>query len=246
MPAPLPAIAIGENLERVRFEIERAAESAARPATAVRLIAVSKTHTAEAIATAASFGQRDFGESTAQEATPKTAALKALNLDWHFIGHLQSNKAKFIPGHFSWLHSLDSLALADRLDRLATDSGRALNVLIEVNVIRDPSKHGVAPEQLLPLVAQLLQRGHRSLRLGGLMAVGPNHASEPERRRCFAELRELRDRCASDFGITTFSELSMGMSDDFREAILEGSTMVRIGSAIFGQREYPVGRGPAR
>ena len=157
---------------------------------------------------------------------------------WHMIGHLQSNKAKFVPGNFAWVHSLDNLKLAQRLSRLAQEKGVALDALFEVNVTRDPAKHGLAPEELAPLLDTLLKEGHPGLRLRGLMTIGPYPATETDSRACFARLRKLRDDCRKRFGLKDFNELSMGMSGDYAAAIKEGSTMVRIGTAIFGERDY--------
>jgi len=239
----LSAARIADNVRRVRAEIDSAAVAAGRLPESIRLIAVSKTQPVESIVAAANCGLHDFGENTIQESMPKIPLLATRNPEWHFIGHLQSNKARFVPGHFAWLHSLDSVRLAERLERLAFESGHALNVLIEVNIARDPAKSGVLPEQLRPLMEQLLALELRALHLRGLMAIGPHRSSVADRRARFAELRHLKDQCASTYRLPDFSELSSGMSDDFREAILEGSTMVRIGSAIFGERPYADGHG---
>jgi hypothetical protein len=229
---------IAANLAQVRAAIAAAARRAGRQPDAVRLIAVSKTHPVAAIAAAAQAGQLDFGESTVQEAHGKIPPLAELKLEWHFIGHLQSNKAKHIPGQFHWLHSLDSRKLAERLARFAAERGATLNVLIEVNITRDPAKHGVAPDAVAPLLDELLKVKLTGIALRGLMAIGPHPAEDTERRRVFAALRELRDQCRQRYPLPDFTELSMGMSDDFEAAILEGATMVRIGSAIFGARDY--------
>ncbi len=159
-------------------------------------------------------------------------------ITWHMIGHLQSNKAKFVPGHFAWVHSVDNLKLAQRLSRLAQEKGVVLDALIEINITRDPAKHGLSPEELAPLLDALLKEGHPGLRLRGLMTIGPYPATETDSRACFARLRELRDDCRERFGLKDFTELSMGMSGDYAAAIKEGSTMVRIGTAIFGGRDY--------
>ena len=245
---------IAGNLARVRAEIAAAARAAGRKPEEVRLIAVSKTHPVEAVAAAIAAGQMDFGENTVQEALtkiplyPATAPGVALPpasmqsssrpITWHMIGHLQSNKAKSIPGHFAWVHSVDSLKLAQRLSRLAQEKSVVLNALFEVNVTRDPAKHGLPPEELAPLLDTLLKEGHPGLRLRGLMTLGPYPATEADSRASFARLRELREDCRKRFGLKDFSELSMGMSGDYAAAIKEGSTMVRIGTAIFGERDY--------
>ena len=235
-----PGPNISENLQCLRTTIAQAAERAGRRAGDVQLIAVSKTQPLEAVAAAAAAGQRIFGENTVQEALAKIEAFRGRGLEWHFIGHLQSNKAKFVPGNFSWLHSLDSVKLASRLSRLAQDQQTPINVLIEVNVTRDPAKHGVAAEQVAPLLEQLLKENLAGIHLRGLMTIGPHPATPAELRAAFAGLRRLRDDCAQRFDLPGFTELSMGMSGDFVEAIQEGATFVRLGSAVFGDRTYPV------
>lgn len=229
---------IAANLAHVRQSITDAAIASGRSPNEVRLIAVSKTHPAEAVAAALAAGQRVFGENTAQEALPKIARFPDEPLEWHFIGHLQSNKAKLIPGQFGWLHSLDSLKLAERLARFASERHANLNVLIEVNITRDPARQGVAPEAVALLLDEFLRAGLTGLRLRGLMAIGPHPAGVTEQRAAFAAVRELRDVCRSRFALAEFTELSMGMSGDYQAAIAEGSTLVRIGSAIFGERDY--------
>ena len=230
--------AIASNLFRVRQSIAEAARLAGREPGEIRLIAVSKNHSHEAVAAAIASGHKEFGESTVQEALPKISHLANKSVAWHFIGHLQSNKAKFIPHNFSWLHSLDSQALARKLSRLAQEQSANINILIEVNVSRDPGKHGIAPEALVEFIEQLLKENLPALSLRGLMTIGPHAAPEEEIRRCFASLRDLRDECGKRLALPGFTELSMGMSDDYTEAIKEGATMVRIGTAIFGERDY--------
>lgn len=222
----------------MRERIAAAAEHAGRRADDIKLIAVSKNHSVEAIAAAIVAGQRLFGESTAQEALKKIPLVQQPDVEWHFIGHLQSNKAKFIPGHFQWLHSLDSVKLAERLTRIAPESV-SLNVLIELNITHDPAKHGVAPGDLFPLLDRLLQDDDLApLDLRGLTTIAPHGASSPEIRAVFAMLRRLREECAIRYALPRFTELSMGMSDDFEDAIKEGATYIRVGTAIFGQRDY--------
>ncbi len=227
---------VAANLARVRAEIAAAARAAGRKPEEIRLIAVSKTHPGEAVAAAIAAGQVDFGENTVQEALTKIPIYGSAT--WHMIGHLQSNKAKAVPGHFNWAHSLDSLKLTQRLSRLAVEKNVVLDALFEVNVTRDPAKHGLAPEELAPVLDTLLKQGHPGLRLRGLMTIGPHPATEADSRACFARLRTLRDDCRQRFGLKDFTELSMGMSGDYAAAIKEGSTMVRIGTAIFGERDY--------
>jgi len=227
---------LAANLARVREEIAATARAAGRRPEDVRLVAVTKTHPPAAVAAARAAGQVDFGENTVQEALTKIPLYASAT--WHLIGHLQSNKTKLVPGHFAWVHSLDSLKLAQRLSRQAAGKGVVLDALFEVNITRDPAKHGLAPAELAPVLDALLKEGHPGLRLRGLMTLGPYPATEAESRTCFARLRALRDESQKRFGLKDFSELSMGMSGDYVAAIKEGSTMVRIGTAIFGERDY--------
>jgi len=230
---------VANKLIDIRQSFVHVAREAGRNPEDIRLIAISKTHPPEAIAAAIEAGQLDFGENTTQEALKKIPHFKDKPIVWHFIGHLQSNKARFIPGNFSWLHSLDNISLAARLSRMAQDRSAIVNILIEVNTSRDPKKSGVAPEALFDFVDTLAKANLPALPLRGLMTLGPHEATEKEIRRCFASLRELRDACQKRFALPQFDELSMGMSSDYTEAIKEGATMIRIGTAIFGDRNYP-------
>lgn len=226
------------NLERLRAKIDAAASRAGRATQEIKLIAVSKKQSLQAIAAAIAAGQRAFGENTTQEALTKIPHFAGQGLEWHFIGHLQSNKSKLIPGNFAYLHSLDSLKLAQRLAQQAQERSLTIDCLLEVNITRDTAKHGVLPELVAPLLEQFLKADLvNNLSLRGLMTIGPHPATEAERRAAFAELRQFRDRCARQYALPGFTELSMGMSGDFVEAIAEGSTLVRIGSAIFGERD---------
>lgn len=238
MPPVTLATTIAANLERLRAALADTAQRVGRRPEEVKLIAVSKTQPAAAVAAAVAAGQRLFGENTVQEALTKIPQFAGQGLEWHFIGHVQSNKARFIPGNFAWVHSLDSVSLAQRLARLTQEQKTTVNALIEVNITRDPAKHGVAPQDLGPLLEQLLKTNLAGIQLRGLMAIGPHPATESERRASFAAVRTLRDDCAQRFALPGFTELSMGMSDDFIEAIQEGSTLVRVGTALFGQRTY--------
>lgn len=227
---------IRQNLEAIRARIEAAARAAGRDPAQIRLIAVSKNQPAEAVAAAAATGQLDFGENIVQEALPKIDELAHHGLNWHFIGTLQTNKAKFVPGRFSCLHSLDRLALAHRLAHACAHATAGIDVLLQVNVTGEQSKHGVPAADLYALVEQILDARFEALRLRGLMTLAPLAAPEVALHECFARLRALREGCARRFGLPVFSELSMGMSADFETAIAEGATLVRIGTAIFGPR----------
>lgn len=236
---------VASNLVRLREAIADAAVRAGRGADDIRLLAVSKMHAFESVEAALRAGQRAFGESTIQEALPKIAHFAGRGAEWHFIGHLQSNKARLIPGNFLWIHSLDSLKLAQRLSRFAREQRAPINALIEVNVTADPRKHGIAPTAVIPLVDRLLEEDLAGVALRGLMAIGPHAAPEADIRRAYARLRQLRDECVARFALDNFTELSMGMSGDFVPAIAEGATIVRVGTAIFGERDYGVARTPA-
>lgn len=227
---------IARRLDTLHASITHAASQAGRKAAEVKLIAVSKTQPAGAVAAAVAAGQRVFGENTVQDALTKIPQFAGQGLEWHFIGGLQSNKVKFIPGNFSWVHSLDSLRLAERLSRMAQEKSVVVQALIEVNVTRDPAKHGVAPEAVEALLDQLLKTDLPGIALRGLMTIGPQSVEIPALRAAFSVLRELRDRCRERYSLDTFTELSMGMSGDYVEAILEGATMVRLGTAVFGGR----------
>ena len=226
-----------ERYTDIMAHIEQAARASGRPAGAVRLVAVSKTHGAEAVARLAACGQRHFGESRVQEGVPKIAAVPDAALEWHFLGPVQRNKARLIARHFQWLHSLESLDAAEALSRHARDAGTRPRVLIEINVTSDPRKHGLAPAALPAFLEAYCARKWPDLALSGLMTMAAHGASEGAARETFARLRELAADCRRGFGLTGFEELSMGMSDDYRWAIAEGATMVRVGQALFGARD---------
>ena len=227
---------IAGNLQRVRETIAHAAHEAGRDPASIRLIAVSKTMPPAAVEAARQAGQTEFGENTVQEALGKIASFKDRNLTWHFIGHLQSNKAKLMPDHFSWVHSIDSVALARKLSQTCERKGTCVNALVQVNVSGEASKHGLAPDTLYAVMDELLRAELGGIVFRGLMTLGRFDASDEELRHGFAELRELRDGVQQRFTLSDFSELSMGMTDDYPLAIAEGATMVRIGTAIFGER----------
>ncbi|MEW5879213.1 MAG: YggS family pyridoxal phosphate-dependent enzyme [Pseudomonadota bacterium] len=223
-------------LARVHERISAAARAAGRDPGEIALLAVSKAFPAEAVIAAARAGQRRFGESYVQEAVDKIAQVRALApdlaLEWHFIGPIQSNKTRLIAEHFDWVHSVDRLKIAQRLSQQRPADRPPLQVLIQVNVSGEASKRGVAPAEagtLAQAVAQLPR-----LRLRGLMAI-PEPEQERERQRApFARLRELLERLRRE-GLAV-DTLSMGMSADLEAAIAEGATIVRVGTAIFGER----------
>ncbi len=220
----------------VRQRIADAAQRAGRRAEDVRLIAVSKRQPLEAIEALIACGQKDFGENQMQEAIGKIESLKDTSLEWHFIGHLQSNKTRHVGANFSWVHAVDSAKLARRIAASAAEANTTVNVLLQVNVSGDPAKHGIAEEGLFPLIDTLLEEPLPGIRPRGLMTIGYRDVGESETRRSFARLRELLVQCRSRYG-DDFSELSMGMSGDYPLAIEEGATLVRVGSALFGARQ---------
>lgn len=229
---------IADHIEAVRQRIRQAALACRRDPDAIELMAVSKTFSADAVREAYAAGQRLFGESYAQEALPKMAALAAVRdrISWHFIGPLQSNKARLVAENFDWMHSIDRLKIAQRLSELRPAHLAPLQVCIQVNIDDEATKSGVAPADVLAL-AEAIEALPR-LRLRGLMTI-PAPQDNPQRQRVgFRALADLRQRLA-DAGMA-LDTLSMGMSDDLEAAIAEGSTIVRIGTAIFGARDYAV------
>jgi PLP dependent protein len=231
----IDSAALQARLEGVRERIAHAASRAGRDAASVRLIAVSKTFSADHIRSAAASGQVDFGENKVQEAEPKTLLTADLPLRWHFIGHLQSNKARKAAALFDVIHSVDSGPLVIALDKAATAAGRTLELLIQVDLAGEATKHGVRADALLPIFEAA--GGCRAIRVVGLMLLPPAVADPEDARPHFAALRRLRDDLMRQ-GVdhTELRELSMGMSGDFDIAIEEGATMVRVGTAIFGER----------
>ena len=226
---------IAANLAAVRSRIERAARDAGRDPATVRLIAVSKTFGVEHVQAAAAAGQRDFGENRVQEALPKIEAAGPLELRWHLIGHLQSNKARKCIGPFALIQSLDSLELLRRLDLAAVERASRIDVLVQVDLAGEATKFGLPPETLDTLLDEAT--GCQGLRLRGLMLLPPFFDDPELTRPYFQRLRGLRDRLVSKGRAPdTLCELSMGMSHDFEVAIAEGATMVRVGTAIFGSR----------
>jgi PLP dependent protein len=227
---------VAEALQEVEQRITEACRMAGRGRDQVKLLAVSKTFPAEAIRAAYDAGQRLFGESRQQEAAGKIEQLPA-DIEWHFIGTLQRNKVRKILPSFSLVQSVDSLRMAEHMSRVAGEERLYRRILLEVNIGAEASKGGFSVDQLRAEFAVL--KDLPSLKVVGLMAIPPDEEESAAARRWFAQLRELRDELAAAHGVP-LPELSMGMSGDFEEAILEGSTLVRVGSAIFGNRTYPV------
>ena len=225
---------IQSNLQAVNTRIAAACAAFGRDRAGVRLVAVSKTWPAEAVREAAAAGQLDFGENYLQEALDKIAALSSLpaKLIWHFIGPLQSNKTRPVAEHFDWVHSVDREKIAERLNAQRPEGAPALNLCIQVNISGEASKSGVEPAALATL-ARAVARMPR-LKLRGLMSVPEPTGDEALSRRRFASLRKLLEELNRDGH--ALDTLSMGMTADLEAAVAEGATMVRIGTAIFGQR----------
>jgi PLP dependent protein len=224
--------AILSNLQATREAIAQAAKAAHRDVSEVRLLAVSKTFPASAVRKAYARGQTAFGESYLQEALEKIEALRDLPLEWHFIGPIQSNKTRSIAENFAWVHSVDRLKIAERLSVQRPPDLPPLNICLQVNVSGEDSKSGVAPEEVAQLAQKVAHLPRLSLR--GLMTIPAPAIGEQAQRTPFAQMHALLVEL-NNLGMR-LDTLSMGMSDDFAAAIREGATIVRIGSAIFGQR----------
>ena len=226
---------ISENLQAVRARIERAARAAGRDPAHIRLVAVSKTWPAEMVREAAAAGQRAFGESYLQEALKKMDALADLPLEWHFIGPLQSNKTTPVAERFDWVHAVDRLKVAQRLSAARPAGRPPLMICIQVNVSGEVSKRGVAPDGAAVLARQAARL--RGLKMRGLMAIPEPTDDVAIQHARFRQLRRLGDELnEAGVGLDT---LSMGMSEDLEAAIAEGATIVRVGTAIFGERRGP-------
>ncbi|MEC5399430.1 YggS family pyridoxal phosphate-dependent enzyme [Uliginosibacterium sp. H1] len=225
---------IAANLQTVRARIAREVQAVEPPVQAVSLLAVSKTFPVEAIREAAAAGQRAFGESYVQEAAPKIEALGELGLEWHFIGPLQANKTRGVAAAFQWVHGVERLRIAQRLSEQRDVHLPPLQVCLQVNVSGEQSKSGVTPEELPELVQAVAALPRLQLR--GLMTIPEASDDDALVRSRFARLRALRDELNQRFGLE-MDTLSMGMSGDLELAIAEGATIVRVGTAIFGNRE---------
>lgn len=233
--------AIRSRYQSIRAQIEAAARRIGREPDAVRLVVVTKTHPVETVRAAVEAGIRDLGENYAEEAVEKVRAVGTVEgLRWHMIGHVQSRKADLVAGHFHLMHSLDSLKLANRLERFAAEAGRRLPVLLECNVGGEASKFGYpasTPPELESLyreIEQVVLLPHLQIR--GLMTMPPLYDDPEQTRPFFVKLRELRNFLAERFPAILWDELSMGTSADFVAAVEEGATLVRVGTAILGLR----------
>jgi pyridoxal phosphate enzyme (YggS family) len=232
-------VSIAENLEAVRSRVAAAAHRSGRSPSDVTLVAVSKTFGIDAVREAYGAGQRDFGENRVQEALQKIGQAAETDIRWHLIGHLQSNKARKAVGPFACIHSVDSLDLLKRLDDAAAAEGAAPAVLVQVDLAGESTKFGAPLADAERLIDAAIAA--RAVKLTGLMLLPPWNEDQEQTRPWFVRLRELRARLI-DSGVpaTALGQLSMGMSHDFEAAIEEGSTIVRVGTAIFGKRQARV------
>lgn len=230
---------ITDNLEEIRGRIAAAAIRAQRDPTAITLVAVSKTKPMAAIEAAYAAGQRDFGENRLDELWQKVELAKTLGLDeirWHMIGTIQSRKTSQVVGPFTLIHSVDRVKIAERLSRDALAASCVLSILLEVNVSGEESKHGFTPSMLRSEIGALSELS--GVQIQGLMTMAPYVEDAEETRPVFRQLAELRATLQRDNATITLPHLSMGMTNDFEVAVEEGATLVRVGSAIFGERHY--------
>jgi pyridoxal phosphate enzyme (YggS family) len=234
-------LSLPDRLAGVRARIAAAARSVGRDPASVLLVAVSKTFPLDAIYAAYDAGQRDFGENRVQEALAKIAANRQPDIRWHLLGHLQTNKARKTVSTFHTIHSVDSSELLHKLDLAAVDAGESPELLIQVDLAREPTKFGATPDVVTQLLAEA--SNCRAVHVVGLMTIPPPADNPEEARPWFRQLRELRDGwLATGVPPDMLRELSMGMSGDFEVAVQEGATIVRVGTAIFGDRPPLQGR----
>lgn len=227
---------IRDNLDKVKRRMEEACAQSSRAAEDVKLIAVSKTKPISALQEAYSCGCRDFGENKVQELVEKYEALPK-DIRWHMIGHLQRNKVKYIVDKVFLIHSVDSLRLAQEIEKEAAKLEKTVNILIEVNVAGEESKFGVTPEEAPAMVKEIAKMPH--IRVEGLMTIAPYVVTPEENRRFFAQLRKIYvDIIHKNIDNVFMEELSMGMTGDYEVAITEGATYIRVGTGIFGERDY--------
>lgn len=229
---------IQENLKKVKENIERSCAASGRKSGEVTLIAVSKTKPISMLMEAYDCGQRIFGENKVQEIMDKYEQMPD-DVQWHMIGHLQRNKVKYIVDKVSMIHSVDSLRLAETIEQEAAKKNVVVPVLVEVNVAQEESKYGLSPEEVLPFLEKVADYSH--LQVQGLMTIAPFVENPEENREVFHKLRKLSvDIREKNINNITMSVLSMGMTGDYQVAVQEGATMVRVGTGIFGERNYAV------
>ena len=228
---------VATNLQSVRSRLDAAARRASRDPSTIRLIAVSKTFSADHVRAACAAGQADFGENKVQEGLQKIADTADMKIRWHLIGHLQSNKARKAAAAFACIHSVDSIELLRKIDAAAADAGATPELLVQVDLAREETKFGAAADEARRIIDAGLTL--RAARVTGLMLIPPWNEDQEQTRPWFVRLRELRDAWLAD-GVPpeSLSQLSMGMSHDFEAAVEEGATMIRVGTAIFGKRTY--------
>jgi len=236
-------VPIKDNIAIVQQQLKQAAIQSGRTPEDIRLIAVSKTKSTEMILQALGAGQISFGENRVQEALGKIEALTENPLvEWHLIGHLQKNKVKFCPGKFQWIHTLDSTELAEKLEARSAFAQKKINVLLQVNLSREITKSGLHDWEDILQVSETILSG-KWLKLRGLMTIPAPNIGETPTRKIYEKLRVWRDKLQQELDSAEITELSMGMTADFHWAIQEGATMIRVGSAIFGERnedmDYP-------
>ena len=224
---------IAENLVEVRERISRAIQNSGREPDSVRLITVSKQISVDRIEEARAAGAVVFGENKIQEAIPKIEQMRAEGIFWHFIGHLQKNKIKFLDERFDLIHSVDSFELAEKIAKHYHSENQVQRILLQVNVSGEAAKFGMEPKELEKQMAKFFQL--QGIQVEGLMTIPPFDSDPENSRRHFSRLRELREQYEKQNGLP-LNELSMGMSNDFEVAVEEGATLVRVGTAIFGPR----------
>lgn len=231
-------MSITENLSMVENKIAAACKRAGRERDEVKLIAVSKTQPVEAIREAIEYGINSFGENRVQELREKTEIIKD-NLDWHLIGHLQTNKVKFVVGKVSLIHSLENIRLAEALDKEAAKLGITVDVLAEINVAKEDTKFGVNPEDAENFIREVSK--FPNINIKGLMTVAPYTDISEENRKYFRQLKKIMvDLNSKNIHNVSMNVLSMGMTGDYEVAIEEGATLVRVGTGIFGSRNYDI------
>ena len=232
-------MSLKERLTELSTELAELATQAGRSPEEIKLIAVSKTHPSELIAEAFQAGQVRFGENRVQEASEKIERLQNPGIEWHLIGHLQKNKARFCPGRFDWIHSVDSQELLELLEKQCALQSQPIQILLQANLSQEDSKSGVSDYDNLCRLLEKTQ-GCQWLRCRGLMTMAAATDDANKIRKTFSQLRTWLEKLRNEFTLATFTELSMGMSSDYRIAIAEGATMVRLGTALFGERNKPL------
>ena len=229
---------VAENLAQVQKNIEESCRNVNRDPGEVTLIAVSKTKPVEMLREAYDAGARVFGENKVQEIVDKYDHMPS-DVKWHMIGHLQRNKVKYIVDKVAMIHSVDSFRLAETIEKEAAKKNVTVPILIEVNVAQEESKYGLKPEEVLPFIVEIADFSH--IQIKGLMTIAPYVENAEENREIFRELKKLSvDIAAKNINNVTMSVLSMGMTGDYLVAVQEGATMVRVGTGIFGARNYAV------